>query len=246
MAKNVERDRSSKDPNLWDNFCLPIGMSGSQSNQEDAQINIRPVINHGINSNIRVLSDDEIKYVIDTAVNEAFKRNQTVLTPLFGPVRKLGKRFSSQLKCFSINVYNCIQDIEKLRIQENKSKLNEDSSDESSSLSISSKIRIKSKKSENNEESVHIVEEFDLKNDHQQSKKSSREKIEVQNVMGGNEMKYDESIQCSEGSSQQSNHYLEGICESMDCENENDEISAKDAALTFREEQHLKNIMMKV
>lgn len=125
-------------------------------------------------------------------------------------------------------------------MEEEKSKLNEDSSDDELS-SRNSQISIKSKKSE---KSVHIVEELDVKNDHQQSKKSSVETIEVQNVMGGNKMKYDGSIQSSEGSSQQSNQHLEGICESVDCEN--DEISAKDADLTFREEQHLKNIMMKV
>lgn len=125
-------------------------------------------------------------------------------------------------------------------MEEEKSKLDEESSDDESS-SESSQISMKSKKSV---KSVHIVEDLDVKNDHQQSKKSSVEKIEVQNVMGGNKMKYDGSIHSSEGSSQQSNHHLEGICESVDYEN--DEISAKDADLTFREEQHLKNIMMKV
>lgn len=95
MAKNVERDRSSKDPKMWDNFCIPTGQSGCQLKSADpkdeTQMNIKPIKNHGINSNFRVLSDDEIKNVIDTAVNEALKRNPTVLTPLFGPVRKLGK-----------------------------------------------------------------------------------------------------------------------------------------------------------
>lgn len=84
----MEKDRSSKDPKMWDNFCIPTG----QKNSKDVtQMNIKPIKNHGINSNFRVLSDDEIKNVIDTAVNEALKRNPTVLTPLFGPVRKLGE-----------------------------------------------------------------------------------------------------------------------------------------------------------
>lgn len=95
MAKNVERDRSSKDPRMWDNFCVSTEQSRSQlknaASKEDTQINIKPAKHYGINSNIRVLSDDEIKNVIDTAVNEALKRNPTFLTPLFGPVRKLGK-----------------------------------------------------------------------------------------------------------------------------------------------------------
>ena len=95
MVKNVERDRSSKEPRMWDNFCGSTLHSGNQlklaASKDECQINIKPVKNHGINSNIRVLSDDEIKNVIDTAVNEALKRNPTFLTPLFGPVRKLGK-----------------------------------------------------------------------------------------------------------------------------------------------------------
>lgn len=100
MVNNVERDRSSRDPRMWDNFCVSTGQSGSKlknaASKDDTQMKIKPVRNHGINTNIRVLSDDEIKNVIDTAVNEAFKRNPTFLTPLFGPVRKLGK-------CFIVN-----------------------------------------------------------------------------------------------------------------------------------------------
>ncbi|CAO1305438.1 unnamed protein product [Diamesa serratosioi] len=165
LTKNVERDRSSKDPKLWDNFCMPSGSRSQNAEpKDDTQINIKPVQNHGINSNIRVLSDDEIKNVIDTAINEALKRNSTVLSPFFGPVRKL--------------------DVEKLRMEEEKSNLDEESSDESSTRS--SKTIIESKHSE---KSVHIVEKFDVKNDHQQSKKSSVEKIEVQNVFPVVELK---------------------------------------------------------
>ena len=87
MAKNVERDRSSKDPKMWDNFCVSNGQSRNQS-KDYPQINIKPL--NGISSNIRVLSDVEIKNVIDTAVNEALQRNPTFLSPFFGPVRKLG------------------------------------------------------------------------------------------------------------------------------------------------------------
>ena len=88
----MKNDRNPKDGYVWNSFCTkspsPALTCEFPMKQVVSEFVARPSEN---NSKIRVLTDKDIKGIIDTAVHEVTRYNPKAKSPLLGPAWVKGR-----------------------------------------------------------------------------------------------------------------------------------------------------------